>query len=247
VSSQGCGYSSREQHAEPGRCPKCPFRLWSKAIPRHVRLHDLRHTAATLLLKAGVPLQFVQRILRHLDPKLTAMTYGHLDVEDQRRAMAQFPVTLPPLPPDERPLPAEPSVSRERAAAVAGRPRGAPVGAEMDAEKEEGRWSVGRSQAIQRPYKVGETGFEPATPWSRTKCSTRLSHSPMLRFPPDFHRGSGGHGPRKVAYLLCTARGVKDEGWGGIGRRSIVHEPVAKPLVDGLAPWLVDGLTTSGS
>ena len=26
---------------------------------------------------------------------------------------------------------------------------------------------------------VGETGFEPATPWSRTKCSTRLSHSPM--------------------------------------------------------------------
>lgn len=26
---------------------------------------------------------------------------------------------------------------------------------------------------------VGETGFEPATPWSRTKCSTRLSHSPI--------------------------------------------------------------------
>ena len=25
---------------------------------------------------------------------------------------------------------------------------------------------------------VGETGFEPATPWSRTRCSTRLSHSP---------------------------------------------------------------------
>src|SRR5215472_12617988 len=27
--------------------------------------------------------------------------------------------------------------------------------------------------------RVGETGFEPATPWSRTKCSTRLSHSPV--------------------------------------------------------------------
>ena len=27
-------------------------------------------------------------------------------------------------------------------------------------------------------FSVGETGFEPATPWSRTKCSTRLSHSP---------------------------------------------------------------------
>ncbi len=32
-----------------------------------------------------------------------------------------------------------------------------------------------RLRPLQR---VGETGFEPATPWSRTKCSTRLSHSP---------------------------------------------------------------------
>ena len=31
---------------------------------------------------------------------------------------------------------------------------------------------------------VGERGFEPPTPWSRTRCSTRLSHSPtMLRWP----------------------------------------------------------------
>jgi hypothetical protein len=27
---------------------------------------------------------------------------------------------------------------------------------------------------------VGERGFEPPTPWSRTRCSTRLSHSPTL-------------------------------------------------------------------
>src|SRR5262249_13233090 len=25
---------------------------------------------------------------------------------------------------------------------------------------------------------VGERGFEPPTPWARTRCSTRLSHSP---------------------------------------------------------------------
>ena len=37
---------------------------------------------------------------------------------------------------------------------------------------------------------VGERGFEPPTPWSRTRCSTRLSHSPTccvdakLRVPP---------------------------------------------------------------
>jgi hypothetical protein len=28
---------------------------------------------------------------------------------------------------------------------------------------------------------VGERGFEPPTPWSRTRCSTRLSHSPTTR------------------------------------------------------------------
>ena len=27
-------------------------------------------------------------------------------------------------------------------------------------------------------FMVGMTGFEPATPWSRTRCSTRLSHIP---------------------------------------------------------------------
>src|SRR5271163_23999 len=28
---------------------------------------------------------------------------------------------------------------------------------------------------------VGERGFEPPTPWSRTRCSTRLSHSPTRK------------------------------------------------------------------
>src|SRR5690606_34483535 len=38
------------------------------------------------------------------------------------------------------------------------------------------------------PSLVGETGFEPATPSSRTRCSTRLSHSPAL---PDPRRCGG--------------------------------------------------------
>ena len=28
---------------------------------------------------------------------------------------------------------------------------------------------------------IGKTGFEPATPWSQTRCSTKLSHFPILR------------------------------------------------------------------
>ena len=30
---------------------------------------------------------------------------------------------------------------------------------------------------------VGKTGFEPATPWSQTKCSTKLSHFPFYGAP----------------------------------------------------------------
>ena len=36
---------------------------------------------------------------------------------------------------------------------------------------------------------VGKTGFEPATPWSQTRCSTKLSHFPNLNFgAPDRSR-----------------------------------------------------------
>ena len=33
---------------------------------------------------------------------------------------------------------------------------------------------------------VGKTGFEPATPWSQTKCSTKLSHFPNMVRPKGF-------------------------------------------------------------
>ena len=31
-------------------------------------------------------------------------------------------------------------------------------------------------------FAIGKTGFEPATPWSQTKCSTKLSYFPILKF-----------------------------------------------------------------
>ena len=30
---------------------------------------------------------------------------------------------------------------------------------------------------------IGKTGFEPATPWSQTKCSTKLSYFPLYGAP----------------------------------------------------------------
>jgi integrase len=46
------------------------------SFPR-VRLHDLRHTCATLLIEAGVPLKTVSGILGHSTIAITADLYGH--------------------------------------------------------------------------------------------------------------------------------------------------------------------------
>ncbi len=63
-------------NGEQRRCPKCNMRMWPSAIPRPMRFHDVRRTTATLLLKAGVPIQHVQRILRHANVRTTVDTYG---------------------------------------------------------------------------------------------------------------------------------------------------------------------------
>ena len=46
-------------------------------LPR-ISLHDLRHTHATLLLKAGVPLKVVSERLGHSSPAFTMATYQHV-------------------------------------------------------------------------------------------------------------------------------------------------------------------------
>ena len=56
-------------------------------VRRLCRRRHNRHTTATLLLKAEVPLATVQRILRHTDPAITSEIYGHLDVDDMRKAV----------------------------------------------------------------------------------------------------------------------------------------------------------------
>ena len=43
-----------------------------------IRLHDLRHTHATLLLEAGVPVKVVSERLGHASIQLTLDTYAHV-------------------------------------------------------------------------------------------------------------------------------------------------------------------------
>ena len=51
----------------------------------HLRLHDLRHTAATLALAAGVPVRDVSDALGHASPSITLDIYGQAVAEGPRR------------------------------------------------------------------------------------------------------------------------------------------------------------------
>jgi integrase len=50
-----------------------------------LRLHDLRHTAATLALSAGVPVRDVSDALGHASPSITLDIYGQSVAEGPRR------------------------------------------------------------------------------------------------------------------------------------------------------------------
>jgi len=58
-------------------------------LPR-IRFHDLRHTAATLLLRAGVHPKIVQELLGHATIAITLDTYSHVLPSMQREAAGKL-------------------------------------------------------------------------------------------------------------------------------------------------------------
>jgi integrase/recombinase XerD len=52
-------------------------------------LHQLRHTAATGWIRAGVPIDVVSKLLTHRSVTTTSTTYVHLDVEDLRAELVR--------------------------------------------------------------------------------------------------------------------------------------------------------------
>ena len=63
---------------EPAHVQKLLQRLLERAGLVHIRLHDLRHSAATILLSLGVPAHVVKEILGHSDVRITLGIYGHV-------------------------------------------------------------------------------------------------------------------------------------------------------------------------
>ncbi len=65
-------------------------RLMEKSDVRRIRLHDLRHTHASILLKAGVPVKVVSERLGHSSPAFTMTVYQHVLPGMQADAAAAF-------------------------------------------------------------------------------------------------------------------------------------------------------------
>lgn len=61
-------------------------RLKDAGLPR-MRIHDLRHGVATMLVTQGVHMRVVAEQLGHANPSMTARTYAHIVPESQREAV----------------------------------------------------------------------------------------------------------------------------------------------------------------
>jgi integrase len=63
-------------------------RLAKKAGVPRIRVHDLRHTAATLMLKSGTPVKVVSETLGHASVRVTLDLYAHV-LDEQRAEVAE--------------------------------------------------------------------------------------------------------------------------------------------------------------
>jgi integrase len=88
-------HEGRQLHPErfsrtfKGALVRCAKALGDDAPPE-IRLHDLRHTHATLLLAKGVPVKVVSERLGHASATITLQVYAHVMPGNQRDAADLF-------------------------------------------------------------------------------------------------------------------------------------------------------------
>ena len=70
-------------------------RALEKAKLRKVRIHDLRHSYASMLIQAGESLAYVRDQLGHHSIKVTVDIYGHLAPEGNKEAVDRLDDTAP--------------------------------------------------------------------------------------------------------------------------------------------------------
>lgn len=87
------GYVLFKEDGNPYR-PDCITQLWSRFIKRtelpYIRLHDLRHSNATLMIAKGVSARVVQHRLGHADVSTTLQRYVHVQPEMDEDAASKI-------------------------------------------------------------------------------------------------------------------------------------------------------------
>lgn len=79
-----------ERRAERAAISQAFERIANRAGVPRIRLHDVRHTHGTLLIKAGVPVKVVSERLGHGNPAFTIETYQHVLPGMQAEAARTF-------------------------------------------------------------------------------------------------------------------------------------------------------------
>lgn len=69
--------------------------LAASHLPVKTRVHDLRHTFATLLIERGVHIMVVSQLLGHTSVEITLRVYGHVTPRMQGTAVSEINALLP--------------------------------------------------------------------------------------------------------------------------------------------------------
>lgn len=81
---------------DPRNCTRVFQQTCADAGLPPVRLHDLRHGCASILLVLGVPPRTVMEILGHSTLEMTMNLYAHVSLDDQRAALGKLDELIDP-------------------------------------------------------------------------------------------------------------------------------------------------------
>ena len=97
---RGLGYVVHKPDGDPYN-PDSLSQKWRRFTKaknlKHIRLHDIRHTYATLMIQSGVDIKTVQHRLGHADISITMNTYAHCTQEMDNEAAKKMDQVLSPI------------------------------------------------------------------------------------------------------------------------------------------------------
>lgn len=88
--------------------------LLEKAEVRHVRVHDARHTYASLMLRRGVPPPYISRQLGHSSIQVTVDLYGHFIPDADRHHFEDLAEAIEEAATGQNATPAQPAPAAEQ-------------------------------------------------------------------------------------------------------------------------------------